>query len=107
MVEHAVFLFLGEVTSASVHQAIPDIFVKFVSLCVPVPLSLTLSLSYSLSYFLSVSLTHSFLLSLPLLLSLSLSLSLSFCLPPLSPVSLYQYVHGPLEFTYSSKWITG
>ena len=67
MVEHAVFLFLGEVTSASVHQAIPDIFVKFVSLWVPVPLTLSLLLSFS-----------------PLL-SLSLSLSLSSYLPPLSP----------------------
>ena len=98
MVEHAVFLFLGEVTSASVHQATLDIFVKFVSLCVPVPLSHSLFLLLSLSLFLSLTLSFS------LSLSYSLSLFVSLLSPP---ISLYQYVHGSLEFTYSSKWITG
>ena len=96
MVEHAVFLFLGEVTSASVHQAIPGIFVKIVSLCVPVPLSLTLSLSlsvplsHSLSLTFSLCFSHSLFLtlSLPLLLSLSLFLSPS-SLPTSLSISMY------------------
>ena len=70
MVEHAVFLFLGEVTSASVHQGIPDIFVKYVSLWLPVPLTLFLLLSLSLSLSLSVCL---FVSPSPLPPSLSIS----------------------------------